>query len=131
MIKLLPVCIGLLFHAAMIQAGPQAFTDRAEVLLVKPITEQAFETEARRKCAAPGPAALLSPAASLGADIRRQEQLAHRPAECHWEETLVPSTQVIGYRVTYRYDGNVYTVDMQEPPGDFLPVRVSFQPQSY
>jgi uncharacterized protein YcfJ len=35
--------------------------------------------------------------------------------------------RILGYRVTYRYRGKLFTTRLAEPPGDRLRLRVSLQ----
>ncbi len=119
---------GIFLVSSAAQADPAGYSDNAQVLSVVPLMEQVYETVGRRKCVPPAPAPIQPPTSTLGADIRRQEQLARRPSICHWVEELEPKERITAYRVTYSYDGRRYTRTMQQPPGKILPVRVTLKP---
>lgn len=124
-LKLIPSLLAVSLGAAATAAD---FSDLAEVVAVDPIVDRVYEPVRQRRCGPPEPPPLLPPARNLAQDILRQQSLVQPPVSCRWveEETLV--RRVSGYRVTYRYDGREYLRSMQEPPGEFLPVRVALEP---
>lgn len=64
---------------------------------------------------------------NLGSGHRRTpayETVRHCETVDHYEE----QEQVVGYRVKYRYEGQVYTTRTTEHPGKFIRVRVDVHP---
>jgi len=51
-----------------------------------------------------------------------------RTEECHITERVHEEQRIDGYRVTYNYQGQTYTTDMDHHPGKRIPVNVSVQP---
>lgn len=110
-------------------AGPARFNDAATVLAVEPIVEQHLETERRWTCEQHEAMLEMLPiAATIGADIRRQLRSKAPQTHCGWAEIRSPVERINGYRVTYSYNGRRYTRQMQQPPGEFIPVRVALEP---
>ena len=71
---------------------------------------------------------------SIGADIARQNRYRHGPVSYRTEQvcTVVDEFQeeerLTGYRVRYRYAGEIYSTRMGRDPGDRLRVRVRVTP---
>ena len=108
-----------------VAAETVVYTDNAGVVAVEPVLETRLEPVRERYCEPPP---LLPPAASLGADIRRQQRLLDAAPDCGWVERREPVRRITGYRVTYRYQGRDYTRIMDRPPGEYVPVRVALDP---
>ncbi len=71
----------------------------------------------------------------LGASIARDKakrhgghQYTNLEQRCTIEETVREEERIIGFRVTYRYQGETYTTRLDEDPGERLRVRVSVTP---
>jgi len=110
-------------------AGPSRFNDAATVLAVEPIVERHLESERRWTCEPQEATPEILPVAStIGADIRRQLRSTAPQTRCGWTEIRSPVERINGYRVTYSYNGRRYTRRMQQPPGEFIPVRVALEP---
>ena len=63
----------------------------------------------------------------LGATVGSQAAAAkpqHHHQQCHVEYTSDYSEELVGYRVTYRYEGQEYQTRMQHNPGRFVRLRV-------
>lgn len=70
--------------------------------------------------------------AAVGHNSSRN-QVSARPyytneERCEVTERYVEEEQIAGYRVTYRYQGQTYTTDMDHDPGKFVKVRVAVDP---
>lgn len=70
--------------------------------------------------------------ASIGSDISRRnrgdEVYAEDVERCDVRHQRVEEQVSAGYKVTYRYAGELYTTRMDHHPGDRLPVRVKVTP---
>jgi uncharacterized protein YcfJ len=71
---------------------------------------------------------------SIGADVARRNRQRHDELAYTNQETCRTVTdyreeeRISGYRVTYRYAGELYTTRMNRDPGPTLPVRVHVSP---
>ncbi|MCH8142923.1 MAG: glycine zipper 2TM domain-containing protein [Proteobacteria bacterium] len=61
--------------------------------------------------------------ASLGADHARKRRDSHAE-RCELTEDYHERERVVGYRVTYRYDGEIRTAETQERPGKYLKLEL-------
>ena len=52
----------------------------------------------------------------------------YRGEECHVTERYHEEQRIDGYRVNYKYQGQIYTTHMDHYPGKHIPVNVSVQP---
>ncbi|MEQ8515954.1 MAG: hypothetical protein RIC38_10155 [Chromatocurvus sp.] len=71
--------------------------------------------------------------ASVGSDMgRRRHDSSYYVTEevCSVEYELREREEVDGYRVRYRYSGNIYETRTQREPGRTIPIRVEIQPLS-
>jgi len=77
---------------------------------------------------------------SVGHDIAHQRKRRHndqghveyRTVErCSVDHERVEEQQLVGYDVSYRYRGNLYTTFMEESPGDKLRVSVNVTPVDF
>ena len=95
-------------------AGAHAgeFAARARVVDVEPIFDA---HDAVPHCRHP----TRPPHADLGAALRRD--LGRAPVDC---EAPPSGPELVGYHVTYQWNGRRFTEIMREEPGDFIPVRV-------
>ena len=84
----------------------------------------------RGKDAATLAGALLGGA--IGHDISQQKSHGHyttrTESRCEVENYTHYEEQLVGYRVKYRYKGNVFTTRMNSHPGKQIPVRVNVVP---
>ncbi len=63
--------------------------------------------------------------ASLGADYARTHGNTSHAERCEVVEDYREHERVVGYRVTYRYDGVVGTTETQQHPGKYLKLSLS------
>ena len=105
----------------------QAF---APVLNVEPVIETRYEPVMRRVCTEPDESAreLNEIAATIGEDIRQQSRLWQQQHRCRNVTEQRASEHIIGYRVTYRYGGEMKTTRLSYDPGEQMPVNVSLSP---
>ncbi len=97
----------------MIPAAVGAWEVSAPVLAAAPV----YASAGPMACpgAAPGPLTGAPLAEQLAADL---ERAACRP----------PSPAIVGWEVTYRFDGRTLRTFSREHPGEFVPVRVRVVP---
>jgi len=115
--------IGNLAYAVEYQAD-------APVLAVEPVTETRYEPETRRVCVEPDSRAreFRVVAASIGEDMRQQARQWQQQQHCRDVTEQRAHEQVVGYRVTYRYGGEIETTRLSYDPGEHIPVTVSLSP---
>ena len=68
----------------------------------------------------------LPPAATIGEDVRRQLRLWRRQRDCRRRRAA--RERILGYWVTYRFEGRIATTRLPYDPGDRIPVDVSLSP---
>ena len=77
-------------------------------------------------------AAGVSLGGSVGRDIQRknQRQRSYIGTErrCETERSWRSEERVVGYQVSYEYDGEIYNTRLDQPPGDQIRVQVSVSP---
>jgi uncharacterized protein YcfJ len=69
--------------------------------------------------------------AAVGADADRQarsEPYSNTEHHCRVSTDYIQEERLRGYWVTYRYQGQTFTTEMDHDPGKFLPVRVQVTP---
>lgn len=69
--------------------------------------------------------------AAVGHDADRQarsEPYSNTEHHCRVTTDYIQEERLRGYRVTYRYQGQTFTTEMDHDPGKFLPVRVQVTP---
>lgn len=65
--------------------------------------------------------------AAVGRDADRQarnEPYTTTEQHCQVRTEYVQEERLLGYQVTYRYHGELFTTEMDRHPGKFIPVRV-------
>ncbi len=107
-----------------------AFQAYATVVSVQPITETEYQPVTRRVCNDPARSSreLTAVSATIGKDIRRQEQLWQAGRPCKTITETQAYKRVTAYRVTYRYRGHTSTRRLSYHPGERMPVNVSLSP---
>ena len=66
---------------------------------------------------------------SIAKDNQRKERSQYNVVtRCHTSRVSSEEERVIGYRVTYHYQGKTYTTRMKRDPGNSLRVRLSVSP---
>ncbi len=110
---------------AGLSAGHAAdtFRDQAEVLRVEPLLRSTAVQEPRALCRTQPPPVQGTPGADMLALLRWNA--AGGGEGC--DDTIAGHAiqqRVEGYRVTYRYRGQVFTRILDHDPGNTLPVRV-------
>jgi uncharacterized protein YcfJ len=69
---------------------------------------------------------------AIGHDLSNQRQQGHHATgyerRCETTHHTRYEEQLVGYDVTYRYRGRVFTTFTEEYPGDRIPVRVDVRP---
>ena len=123
----------LLLSLLVIRTEAGEYRDYAEVVAADPIEEAVYEPVTRTLCNRPKnqgqTIARLAP--SIGEDIRRQRQYWNSETECHTIKSRKLHKKIVGYKVTYRYQGRLSTRRLAYDPGPRLPVDVSIYPQGY
>ncbi|RMG38001.1 MAG: glycine zipper 2TM domain-containing protein [Gammaproteobacteria bacterium] len=70
--------------------------------------------------------------ASVANDLRKSERVAeYRPRHyrrCEIVDRIETREEIVGYRVKYRYKGQVFRTRMDHDPGDYLRVQVTVRP---
>lgn len=69
--------------------------------------------------------------AAVGADADRQarsQPYSNTEHHCRVTTDYLQEERLRGYRVTYRYQGQTFTTEMDHDPGKFVPVRVQVTP---
>ena len=102
----------------------------APVLNVEPIVETRYEPVTRRVCTEPDATAreFSEVASTIGEDIRRQARLWQQQHRCRNVTEQRAREHITGYRVTYRYGGEIETTRLSYDPGERMPVKVSLSP---
>ena len=83
-----------------------------------------------------GKTALTVAGTLLGASVGHEYNRSHyRPRStvehvrrCETVDRYEQQQQLVGYRVKYRYEGQIYYTETDEHPGKFIPVRVRVTP---
>jgi len=111
-------------------ANAHEFQDTAEVISVEPIIETRNEPVTRRVCAEPDDTAreFSEVAATIGEDMRYQASQWKQHFRCRPVVEQRARERITGYRVTYRYGGEIETTRMSYDPGERMPVKVSLSP---
>ena len=106
------------------------YQDSAQVIKVEPIIETRNEPVTRRVCTEPDDAAreFNEVAATIGEDIRYQARQWKQQFRCRPVVEQRASEHITGYRVTYRYGGEIETTRLSYDPGERMPVKVSLSP---
>lgn len=99
------------------------FRTRARVVNLEPVIKPDYAASSGDQCQQPD----LSVASSMAQDIRQQEQKLTRQLDC--ETRTQANHRVVGYWVTYDYNGHEGRKYMSEKPGSWIPVMVSLEPQ--
>ena len=72
---------------------------------------------------------------SVGRDLGYQSPSSYsnydRGEECHVTQRYHQEERIDAYRVTYRYQGQSYTTEMDRHPGKYIPVEVSVRPRNH
>ncbi|NOQ94479.1 MAG: glycine zipper 2TM domain-containing protein [Methylophaga sp.] len=71
---------------------------------------------------------------SMGNDLNYQSPSSSsysRGEQCHVTERYHQEERIDGYRVTYRYQGQSYTAEMDRHPGNRIPIEVSVRPSKH
>ncbi len=112
--------------------GEEVVYDYARVVWVEPLTEAVTAPAPPRRCTTwpEGLGRLPDDAGSAGLAAAIRAEAARAPATPACEEAPADhaARQIVGYRVGYRYGGEVYERTVRDRPGDRLRVRVSLQP---
>jgi len=106
------------------------FQDSAQVIKVEPIIETRYESVSHRVCTEPDDMAreFSEVAATIGEDIRYQSRQWKQQVRCRPVVEKRAREHITGYRVTYRYGGEIETTRMSYDPGERMPVNVSLSP---
>ncbi len=106
------------------------YEDYAQVIKVEPIIERRNEPVTRRVCTEPDNSAreFRKVAATIGEDIRYQASQWKQHFRCRPVVEQRVRERITGYRVTYRYGGEIETTRMSYDPGERMPVKVSLSP---
>ena len=106
------------------------YQDSAQVIKVEPIIETRYEPVTRRVCTEPDDSAreFNEVAATIGEDIRYQARQWKQQFRCRPVVEQRARERITGYRVTYRYGGEIETTRLSYDPGDRMPVKVSLSP---
>lgn len=112
--------------------GEQVVYDYARVVWVEPLTEPATAPASPRRCTTwpedLGRLADDAGSAGLAAAIRAEAARAPAAPACDDAPADPAARPIVGYRVGYRYGGEVYERTVKTHPGDRLRVRVSLTP---
>jgi hypothetical protein len=98
------------------------FHARARVINLEPVIKPDYATVPKAHCRQ----AVLTIASSMTQDIRRQEHKLERQLAC--EARTRTSHRVVGYWVTYDYNGHEGRKYMSDKPGSWISVTVSLEP---
>ena len=124
--------IQVLMFVVMTSSFANAFDyqDSAQVIKVEPIIETRYEPVTRRVCTEPDDSAreFNEVAATIGEDIRYQARQWKQQFRCRPVVEQRASEHITGYRVTYRYGGEIETTRLSYDPGERMPVKVSLSP---
>ena len=106
------------------------YQSTAQVLKVEPIIETRYEPVTRRVCTEPDDTAreFNEVAATIGEDIRHQARQWKQHFRCRPVVEQRAREHITGYRVTYRYGGEIETTRLSYDPGERMPVKVSLSP---
>ena len=106
------------------------YQDSAQVIKVEPIIETRYEPVTRRVCTEPDDSVreFNEVAATIGEDIRYQARQWKQQFRCRPVVEQRARERITGYRVTYRYGGEIETTRLSYDPGDRMPVKVSLSP---
>ena len=109
------------------------YQDSAQVIKVEPIIETRNEPVTRRVCTEPDDASreFNEVAATIGEDIRYQARQWKQQFRCRPVVEQRARERITGYRVTYRYGGEIETTRLSYDPGDRMPVKVSLSPSMF
>ncbi len=110
--------------------GLDGYRDYASVVKVDPIIEGRHQYATRTTCedARWASAENTAIASSIGRDIRRQRSRWSSPPSCGSIEEQDFQKRILGYWVTYRYQGHTQTKRLSYDPGDRLPVSIRLTP---
>ncbi len=138
---------GTLMAAAGAAGANEVYYDYARVLTVSPILQTRQVPVSEEACDYTGAHAreaehvrlagdirAQAPGLTLGQaireDMRRHRSISHvaRYPDCRLVETFEPQKRVVGYRVRYRYGGELFEQRMRRDPGTWVKVRVALDP---
>ncbi|MDX1379896.1 MAG: glycine zipper 2TM domain-containing protein [Xanthomonadales bacterium] len=85
-----------------------------------------------------GQDALTVAGAALGATVATNANRRNNPdryhavteQRCDWETHYTTEEEIVGWDVTYEYNGEIFETRMREEPGDRIRVRVNVEPLS-
>ena len=117
------ILILLLLIPAVSQAKDNRwFRSQARVTRLEPVVGPGREVLRSTNCRQP----VLAIASSMVGDIRQQEEKLKRQRACRAKTRS--SHRIVGYWVTYEYNGYEGRKYMPEKPGSWIPVKVSLEP---
>jgi hypothetical protein len=122
-----PLAATLLTLLTAVAAAAEPRYDYAEIESIEPIV--ATRPAARTRCESPpevplGDLRRLSPGLGLVATLHQEATRSPAPRIC----AVASVTEITGYRVRYRYGGEIWEKTLPDHPGERLRVRVSVQP---
>jgi uncharacterized protein YcfJ len=117
---------------AMLLAGnlPAAedYFDYADVVSAVPVTEAVPHTGRRGSCPGETDSRPMTPGPARGAGIHGlMDAVVRDLALVDCREQAATTQRIVGYRVTYRYDGTEYINVLDEDPGQRLRVKVRLE----
>ena len=112
----------LLGVTAAMGQNDRSFDARARVIDLEPVTRPVYATAAKARCQR----SAQPIAGSMVLDIRQQERNLARQQAC--EVSTRSSRRIIGYWVTYDYQGHRGRKYMSDKPGDWIPVTINLEP---
>ena len=112
----------LLGVAAAMGQNDRSFHARARVIDLEQVTRPDYATAAKARCQR----SAQPIAGSMVLDIRQQERNLARQRAC--EVSTRPRHQIVGYWVTYDYQGHRGRKYTSNKPGDWIPVTISLEP---
>ena len=145
--RLYGILAGILMTSTGMAGASEVYYDYARVLTVSPILETRQVSVSEEACDYTGVRAreealvrlagnirARDPGLTLGQaireDMRRHRSISHvaRYPDCRLVETVEPQKRVVGYRVRYRYGGELFEQRMRRDPGTWVKVRVALDP---
>ena len=112
----------LLGGGAAMGQNDRSFHARARVINLEPVTRPDYATAVKAGCQR----SALPIAGSMALDIRQQERNLARQRAC--EVSTKPRHKVVGYWLTYDYQGHQGRKYVSDKPGDWIPVTISLEP---
>lgn len=118
--------VGLLLAASLASAGD--YIDYADVVSAVPVVETAANPAGQDGCAAEADTSLTASGPVRGTGIAALVDAVVGDLDRAVCRQSPPNAQrVVGYRVTYRYDGSEYVSVLNDDPGTRLRVRVRLE----